>query len=181
MLQKNFFKKYKDDSQFVSLISCWLEHQKGPCRNEGPEQQDSTKLHHPQSLHVTTLHVLSAKNSLWGSEAIRQDGGQGWAREFSRVSGSVFLFLSSSTDFLQTLWQDVRLDRTETCPSSVKVSLMNEEAAAFLTCYSSADCSLCQFYGISSFPPCFRRSAFFLLCKTLQQRHESILCYPTSR
>lgn len=54
MLLRNLFKKYKDDSQFVSLFSCWLEHQQGPCRNEGPERQDSTKLVHPKESRCPT-------------------------------------------------------------------------------------------------------------------------------
>lgn len=67
MLLRNLFKKYKDDSQFVSLFSCWLEHQQGPCRNEGPERQDSTKLVHPK---VQMSHFcVPSKKTHQGSEA----------------------------------------------------------------------------------------------------------------
>lgn len=67
MLLRNLFKKYKDDSQFVSLFSCWLEHQQGPCRNEKPEQQDSTELVHPKSLDVPLLCPF--QKNYRGSEA----------------------------------------------------------------------------------------------------------------
>lgn len=122
MLLRNLFKKYKDDSQFVSLFSCWLEHQQGPCRYEGPEQQESTKLLLAKESRCPTFmpHPQKKKRTKTTSENPRRDvkgrAGEVKLGQFSRIPPRLISF--------HILGLSVQLRWTPGLPSLVRHEFM---------------------------------------------------------
>ncbi len=80
------------------------------------ERQDSTKLRYPQSLYAP-CYAPSAKNSLWGSEAVRRDV-KGWVRV---VKGSQFYHPTYNINFLQIISTQADWN----LPSLVQITLWN--------------------------------------------------------
>lgn len=80
----------------MSLFSCWLEHLWGPCRIDGPEWQDRTKLRYLQSLCATNSHCERTQRC----EGTRQKDVYRWPTGVCRV---VFSRLFSSWSLSDSL------------------------------------------------------------------------------